>query len=319
MCLTGPVPDGQYPLGFLGTPPCRSDDPVLETRHLRPTTRTTRPLPPTRPLDPGPARARRPSGWRELPRHRRRSLRHKPCRRRSLENLAVARPGDPPGAPGAFSDARPLPQLASTQPPRLKRHRRPPGRGGEFGTPQLHHPPTRFRFATVSAARRRYPAASRAPRRSVHVRCHRPTPAAIPAHARGRALHRPVRPHPGKTPHLRHRPAATRSSAGASSTAWRTSRLGSNSAPRRPPPTRAPAPCCRRSATPPWRWPRPAPPVADAARPCPPATLPDPSASSWSCSARCPAISRRAMRRTSWLIRSSASPRAIARRRSTSG
>ena len=48
-------------------------------------------------------------------------------------------------------------------------------------------------------------------------------------------------------------------------------------------------------------------------------TAPGPSASSSNCSGRCPAISRREMRRTSWPIRSSASPRRIARRRSTSG
>ena len=55
------------------------------------------------------------------------------------------------------------------------------------------------------------------------------------------------------------------------------------------------------------------------ATPCRRAIAPAPNASSSNCFGRCRAISRRATRRTSWPIRSSASPRRIARRRSTSG
>ena len=99
----------------------------------------------------------------------------------------------------------------------------------------------------------------------------------------------------------------------------RPSGLGGSRSPRPPPPIPASALFYRPSA----KQPRPPPSGrarADGGRPmsCPPQpnTM---SASSSICSARCPAISRRAMRRISWPIRSSRSPSRSAWRRSTSG
>ena len=77
--------------------------------------------------------------------------------------------------------------------------------------------------------------------------------------------------------------------------------------------------CCPPSAIPPSRRPMPVSRAAD--RPAPPCRRDiahDRNASSSNCFARSPAIWRRATRRTSWPILSSASPRPTARRRSIS-
>ena len=107
-----------------------------------------------------------------------------------------------------------------------------------------------------------------------HVHQSRRLAAALSAHARGRPLRRPFHPHAREAPHLRHRARAIRSSAVASSIASRTCRPGSIAAPRRPPPTPASAPCCRRSATAPTFRPTPARRAAERRLACPCAIAP---------------------------------------------
>ena len=59
-------------------------------------------------------------------------------------------------------------------------------RGGEFGAPHLHYPPTPVCFANVIVNGRRYPAAILGITEVAHVRRTLPTPATLSAHARSR-------------------------------------------------------------------------------------------------------------------------------------
>ena len=100
-----------------------ADSALLAARRAWATSNTAKPTSSHRPLGLRPSRARRSAGRRQLPRHRRSTLRARPSHLRTVEDLVPPRHRHPPGAHRLRHDARRLPQPSRSAPAGMIRRR----------------------------------------------------------------------------------------------------------------------------------------------------------------------------------------------------